>query len=86
MLTQLLSMISSSQFCTIIIIKRSKYLILAVNHMAELKEVDTFKESFKFFKKLSVDDLRARAVDLGSGDVDKHTNEVKCDTGMCICI
>ncbi len=40
-------------------------------------EVDVFKESFKLLKKLSVQDLRDKVIDLSSGDSDKHPSEVR---------
>ncbi len=41
-------------------------------------EVDVFKESFKLLKRLSVQDLRDKVIDLSSGDSsDKHPSEVR---------
>ncbi len=41
-------------------------------------EVDVFKESFKLLKRLSVQDLRDKVIDISSGDSsDKHPSEVR---------
>ena len=40
----------------------------------DMEEVDKFKETFKLFKKLSIQDLRAKVIDLR--DSTRHASEV----------